>query len=112
MSPRRILATSAAMLALVACGGTEPPPAAAPPALPAGPGPAGATGRPSLLEAEPTVEAPPAPASPEGPLQASPGRFAPVALPAGATAIVAVDGRGADDVWMLTATGPVLHWDG
>ncbi|MEM6789292.1 MAG: hypothetical protein AAF715_17360 [Myxococcota bacterium] len=108
---RRGLA-AAAVVVLMAC---HRPPSPAPPPVPV-PVPVQsspeANGEPifSLLESPFTsggVDAA-APIQPE-PHEVS---FEPVQLPAGTPSILAIDGRGPTDMWMLTSQSEVLQWNG
>ncbi len=94
------------------CGTTPPAPARAPAPE------ATATAAPaedvepalSLVGREPSLE--PAVELRDEPLPAFDGRFERVRLPTNMAAVVAVVGRGGDDVWMLAKGNAVLHFDG
>ena len=108
--PVALAASFAAVLA--ACGGADGSPPAAPSSPTAAATAARPAGKPSLVELGAVAAAGYAALEPVTSLPEAPGRFEPVALPAGTPAIVAVAGRRADDVWMLGARGTVLRWDG
>jgi len=64
----------------------------------------------SLVGSEPSLE--PVVELRDEPLPAFDGRFERVSLPANTKEVVAIAGRGGDDVWMLAKGNAVLHFDG
>jgi hypothetical protein len=98
------------LTAIAGCGAPAPAPSLAPQATPA----ATSTAPPRVPLASPSPSTPLAPVvGPDAePLQPA---FDRIPLPPDAPPIVAVDGRGARDVWMLGQRGAavtLLHWDG
>lgn len=66
----------------------------------------------SLVEEEDFSFTPPPEPIPASALPVFAGRFEPVKLPKKVPAILAVNGTGDRDVWLLPAGGPVMQWDG